>query len=129
MRFDGWGEPGGAAEPLPDHAAGMRARELDLPARGGGRRAVALGDVRLGDPALPDAVRAKLADAIGAEHVRDDREARVLHAAGKSYPDLVRMRAGEGEGAPDAVVLPGSHDEVAGVLRCCATAGVAVVPF
>ena len=28
-----------------------------------------------------------------------------MHAAGKGYPDLVRMRAGQPEGAPDAVVL------------------------
>jgi len=66
---------------------------------------------------------------VGAEHVRDDREARVLHAAGKSYPDLVRQRAGDALGAPDAVVEPGTHDEVRAVLAACAQAGVAVVPF
>ena len=66
---------------------------------------------------------------MGEEHVRDDRLARVLHAAGKSYPDLVRQRAGDCEQAPDAVVLPASHEEVGLVLAACAEAGVAVVPF
>ena len=61
--------------------------------------------------------------------MRDDRDARVLHAAGKSYPDLVRQRAGDAEQAPDAVVLPADAGAVAGVLRACAEAGVAVVPF
>ena len=58
-----------------------------------------------------------------------DGETRVRHAAGRSYPDLVRLRTGDGSGAPDAVVLPGSEREVAAVLAACEQAGVAVVPF
>jgi alkyldihydroxyacetonephosphate synthase len=53
----------------------------------------------------------------------------VRHAAGRSYPDLVRLRTGDGSGAPDAVLLPASEDEVAAVLAACAEEGVAVVPF
>src|SRR5690606_39295813 len=41
----------------------------------------------------------------------------------------LRMRAGDGTGAPDAVVLPGGHDEVTRVLRLCAAERVAVVPY
>ena len=48
---------------------------------------------------------------------------------GKSYPDLVRIRSGDGSSAPDAVVLPGSAAQVAAVLSACAQAGVAVMPF
>ena len=44
-----------------------------------------------------------------------------MHAAGKGYPDLVRLRAGEPEGAPDAVVLPGSHEQLRAVLEVCAS--------
>jgi len=36
---------------------------------------------------------------VGADQVQDDRAARVGHAAGRSYPDLVRLRAGDGAGA------------------------------
>jgi alkyldihydroxyacetonephosphate synthase len=68
-------------------------------------------------------------DAVGEQWLRDDRDARVHHAAGKGYPDLIRMRSGEGTNAPDAVVYPASEDEVAAVLALCADAGVAVVPF
>ena len=53
----------------------------------------------------------------------------MLHAAGKGYPDLVRMRAGTPEGAPDAVVFPRSHEQVMALLRACASASLAVVPF
>ena len=93
MRFWGWGEDAHAGEGLPPHAEEMLRRELDLPAVPI-RRPVALADVPLRKPALLKRAAAALAAGVGAEHVRDDREARVLHAAGKSYPDLVRQRAG-----------------------------------
>jgi alkyldihydroxyacetonephosphate synthase len=61
--------------------------------------------------------------------VRDDRATRVEHAAGRSYPDLVRLRTGDLAGAPDAVVAPGTAEEVGAVLAACSEARVAVVPF
>ena len=48
---------------------------------------------------------------------------------GRSYADLVRLRSGQIEAAPDAVVYPDGHEQVRGVLDVCADAGVAVVPF
>ena len=49
-----------------------------------------------------------------------EHDERVLHAAGKGYPDLVRLRAGRPEGAPDAVVYPDSHEQIRAVLALCA---------
>ncbi len=66
---------------------------------------------------------------MGEEHVDDGHPARVVHAAGQSYEDLVRLRAGDGRAAPDAVVAPGSHEEVAAALAVCREEAVAVVPF
>ena len=66
---------------------------------------------------------------MGEEHIDDGHHARVVHAAGQSYEDLVRLRAGDGRGAPDAVVAPGSRDEVAVALAVCREEEVAVVPF
>ncbi|HEX7610471.1 MAG TPA: FAD-binding oxidoreductase, partial [Solirubrobacteraceae bacterium] len=80
-------------------------------------------------PALAPAARAALRELLGAEGLRDDHAARVLHAAGKGYPDLVRLRAGEPEGAPDAIAYPSSHEQLRAVLELCAEASVAVVPF
>jgi alkyldihydroxyacetonephosphate synthase len=60
--------------------------------------------------------------------VRQDRLSRVTHAAGKGYPDLVRLRSGAAENAPDAVVYPRA-EEVRAVLDLCADERVAVVPF
>ena len=125
MRFWGWGTDGHDA-PLPEHAERLLTNELDLPQGAPRREPVALGDARVGECALPADDRAALA---GVCEVADDHYSRVLHAAGKSYPDLVRMRAGDAEHAPDAVATPGSASEVAAVLRVCAERGIAVVPF
>ena len=59
----------------------------------------------------------------------DDAATRVLRCRGKSYLDLLAQRAGDCEGAPDAVVRPADHEQVAAVLRVCVEANLAVVPF
>ncbi len=118
----GWGEAGRRA------TLGPGALEMLTELLGPPRRSapVALDEVRLADPApLPDSIR----DVVGADHVLTEREDRVRHAAGKSYPDLIRLRSGEIEDAPDAVVEPAGHDEVVAVLDACTRERVAVVPF
>jgi len=52
-----------------------------------------------------------------------------VHAAGKGYPDLVRLRAGSPQGAPDAVLYPESRKQLRELLGECARASIAVVPF
>jgi alkyldihydroxyacetonephosphate synthase len=66
---------------------------------------------------------------VGTEHVSTDAATRVAHTRGWSTPDLLRLRAGDASDAPDAVVYPGDHDEVLGVLQICAQRRIAVVPF
>jgi alkyldihydroxyacetonephosphate synthase len=127
MRWWGWGEDGHDVA-LPEHALAMLRSELGIDS-GAGARPVALEDVRLPDSRLDASVRARLAAVVGEEHLLDDRAARVGHAAGRSYPDLVRLRTGELAGAPDAVVAPDSAEQVQALLAACAEARVAVVPF
>ncbi|TWG08593.1 FAD-binding oxidoreductase [Saccharopolyspora dendranthemae] len=86
-------------------------------------------DVRVGASQLSDEVRTALAAIVGEDGVRTDDHTRLLHAGGKSTPDLLRRRAGEAESAPDAVVLPASHAQVGALLALCAERRVAVVPF
>ncbi|HEX5146684.1 MAG TPA: FAD-binding oxidoreductase [Conexibacter sp.] len=127
MRWWGWGEDGHDA-PLPAGAQALLVEQLgELPA--GRRDPVALDRVRLPASALGDAARERLVEVVGAEHVCEDRLARVTHAAGRGYPDLVRLRAGDASTAPDAVVYPADAEQVAAVLRGCAELEVAVVPF
>src|SRR5215217_6949555 len=123
----GWGEPGAGAA-LPDHAAGLLREWVGVPGTVTATP-VALADARLRPPVVAPGLRAALERAVGAEHVRDDRRSRVLRAAGKSYLDLLAQRAGECEQAPDVVVAPAGHDQIAAVLGACASAGAAVIPF
>jgi alkyldihydroxyacetonephosphate synthase len=126
MRWYGWAEPEHPFVAPPEGEALLR-EEIGLDDRH--TPPVALEAVRLPEAELPDAAAAALREAVGEERVSSDHEARVRHAAGRSYPDLFRLRSGELPAAPDAVVWPGSEDEVAAVLRVCGDAGVAVVPF
>ena len=127
MRWWGWGEDGNAVS-LPPAAETMLRDGLgvDPAAR---NPPVALDEVSLPDPRLPAAARERLVAAVGVEHVRDAREDRIGHAVGRSYPDLIRIRSGDASSAPDAVLRPGSAEQVAAVLAACAELRVAVIPF
>jgi alkyldihydroxyacetonephosphate synthase len=127
QKFWGWGEPG-AGPALPDRAAGLLREWLGI-SGAVVSRPPALADVRLRPPAAPAALRTALEAAVGAGNVRDDREIRVLRAAGKSYLDLLALRAGAAEDAPDVVVAPADHAQADAVLAACADAGAAVIPF
>jgi alkyldihydroxyacetonephosphate synthase len=127
MRWWGWGRDD-EAHPPPEHALRWLEEQLGASLREPSGP-VALEQVRVLEPVLPADVTARLTAIVGADGVRTDREARILHAAGKGYADLVRLRAGDAESAPDAVVWPRSHEEVLAVLAACAQDGIAVVPF
>jgi alkyldihydroxyacetonephosphate synthase len=125
MHWARWGDPAGAA-PLSDDALAL----VEL-AFGGStpRPTTPLADIRLPACALTDAHLAALTALVGTRHVHVDHETRVRHTRGKSTPDLLRMRSGDASAAPDAVVYPAGHDEVAAVLRWCTEERVAAVPF
>ena len=123
MRWWGWGEDSGAIS-LPDPALALLRDELGMDGSEAGAR-VELEEVELPAPALPEAARR----ALGAAGLSEDHGDRVSHAVGRSYPDLVRIRSGDGSGAPDAVVTPESPDALRAALAACAQAGVAVTPF
>jgi alkyldihydroxyacetonephosphate synthase len=120
-RWWGWGDPAKEVE-LPASALRTLAEQAGPAAP---ERRVGLEEV-----GLPDAHEVpELNAAIGAEAVLTGREHRIRRSGGHSYPDLIRRRRGTLEEAPDAVVMPASADEVDLVLRTCAEAGIAVVPF
>ncbi len=127
MRWWGWGEDGHDPELTPAAEALLR-DELgaDLEVR---RGRASLEGVELQAPRLTPAAHAALVAASGPEALRIDLETRVGHAAGRGYADLVRLRAADFSGAPDAVLVPDSAAQLPAVLAACAEHGVAVVPF
>jgi alkyldihydroxyacetonephosphate synthase len=126
MRWWGWGDPGRPAG-LPAHALAFLAENVGVAARP--RPPVALDAVRLPPCALGEGAAGELRDILGTEGLRSEHGERVVHGAGKGYPDLVRARAGEPEGAPDAVAHPSSHEQLQAVLQVCVRRSLAVVPF
>lgn len=90
---------------------------------------VASEEVRLPEVRLAAAARAALAAVVGEQHLSTERLDRVEHAGGDSYPDLYRRRTGDGSLAPDAVVYPGTSQEVAELLAVCLEHEVVVLPF
>src|SRR5689334_13741745 len=117
-----WGDPASATD-LPDSARGLIEMAFGLD------DTPAATDVTLPPPALSEELLASLGAVVGEEHLLTDDETRRLRTRGKSTPDLLRARAGDLSDAPDAVVRPGSHEDVAAVLAWAVEHHVAVVPF
>lgn len=123
MHWSRWGDPEHAG-PLSETAHTL----VDTFLGTGATPAVAPEDVRLSEP-LGDDLVAELAGIVGAEHVLTDHDTRLHRTRGKSTPDLLRLRQGDGLDSPDAVVRPGTHDEVLAVLDWGVRTHVALVPF
>jgi alkyldihydroxyacetonephosphate synthase len=126
MRWWGWGDP--RHPPMLNEKALELLRER-IGASAQPRPPVALSGVHLPPTRLSDQLRDSLSGILRAGSLRSDHFQRVRHAAGKGYPDLVRLRAGEPDAAPDAVLYPASEDELSAVLAACQKSAVAVVPF
>jgi alkyldihydroxyacetonephosphate synthase len=125
MLWSGWGDPERAVKLAPE------VKELLRTALGITRATPSVGfdEIRLADSRLSVAAQQQLAAVVGEEHIHTDRTTRILHTRGKSTPDLLRLRAGDAAAAPDAVIEPGSHDEVRALLEVCDAQRIAVVPF
>ncbi|ODQ94413.1 flavoprotein [Mycolicibacterium holsaticum] len=126
MKWNAWGDPD-AAKPLSE---GIRALlEQALGVAGSTVPEPTVEEVRLRPSALSDADRDGLSAIVGAEYCTVDDRGRLLRAGGKSTLDLLRRKDSGVQDAPDAVLLPGSEDEIASILRFCAERGIAIVPF
>ena len=130
MKWWGWGRDGVAFTHEDKPELGpffLRHLQLDLDRRTSAP--VGFQSLDIPEPALPDALRAALEHAVGAEHVSTDAMDRVVHARGKSLRDIVRHRRGELGRLPDAIVRPAGEEEAAAVLRAALEADAVVIPF
>jgi alkyldihydroxyacetonephosphate synthase len=88
-----------------------------------------IADVTLPASRLHTDSRADLVAMLGPDRVRDDAYERAFHALGRSYHDLIRLRAGDLAVAPDAVLYPRGTDEVSALLSFAAKHEIAIVPY
>src|SRR4051794_24877524 len=123
MHWCRWGDPAQAG-PLSESAFAL----VDAFIGTSQTPAVEPEDVRLSEPLAANLLE-ELAGIVGAEHVLTDDETRLHRTRGKSTPDLLKLRAGDGTDSPDAVVGPGTHDEVAALIAWAVERHVALVPF
>jgi alkyldihydroxyacetonephosphate synthase len=123
MPWAGWDEP----VPLPGPVRTLLAEYLGADLRP--TPSVPESDAVLAPSRLSADALAAFTEAAGPGQVHTDRSARLRRAGGKSTTDLLRRRAGDAAEAPDAVITPGTHDEVAAVLAAASQHRVAVIPF
>ncbi|WP_197495316.1 FAD-binding oxidoreductase [Mycobacterium kyorinense] len=126
MKWNAWGDPA-AAKPLSDGIRSLLEQALGV--ADADATELQADQVQLRPSALSDDDRAALAAIVGADYCLADHHDRLLHAGGKSTLDLLRRKDSDEQDAPDAVLLPGSDDEVAAILQYCSQHGIAVVPF
>ncbi|WP_227463696.1 FAD-binding oxidoreductase [Nocardioides lijunqiniae] len=117
-----WGDPE-AATALPEAARGLIEMAFGIDERPAAA-SVAVPTAELSADLL-DGLRA----VVGEEHVLTDDATRRLRTRGKSTPDLLRARSGDLGDAPDVVVRPDGHEQVAAVLALAVEHHLAVVPF
>jgi alkyldihydroxyacetonephosphate synthase len=90
---------------------------------------LALEAVRLPEANVHLSFLAELKCALRPGQICGDRHERVLHAYGKGFRDLYRLRRGSADGAPDLVVYPESENDVLATVRAAARHDVVVIPF
>jgi alkyldihydroxyacetonephosphate synthase len=84
------------------------------------------GDITLAPSRLGETSREKFLALLGEQGVREDKDARMAHAARAGAPDRLKLRAGQVSQLPDAVLVPRNRDDVLSILRICAEDGIAV---
>jgi alkyldihydroxyacetonephosphate synthase len=122
MKWWGWGDPERRLD-LPHTAVAALREELGV------EPGDAVEPIRLADVSLPEARPLPESIRTAAGDVLNGKEDRLRRATGRSYPDLVRLRTGRLEHAPDAVLRPPNEQAVEAVLGACSAEGVAVVPY
>jgi alkyldihydroxyacetonephosphate synthase len=72
---------------------------------------------------------AALREALADDQFSVDKKDRLIHAAGKAFRDLFRLRRGQVEFAPDLVVYPASEKDVVAVVKAAHEHNVVLIPF
>lgn len=129
LRWNGWG-PEKQPNLLPDDAPQWEWMRENLGlSRLPTTKAKPLSEIRLAPCRLSEEILGRLRGIVGGEQVKIDDYERAFHARGKSYHDLLYMRAGKLDMAPDAVVYPRDADEVLALVKLAADEDIALIPF
>ncbi len=130
MKWWGWGDEDAGFDSSA-HPGFWPYAKAQLGVEGDDPRAlpVPLDAVQLPEAGVNPRFLAELGAALHSGQICSSRHERVVHAYGKGFRDLFRLRRGSADGAPDLVVYPENEDDVLVVLRAAAHHGVTVIPF
>ena len=93
------------------------------------RREWNLESIELPEACIDEPFVAKLRSFLSPGQLADDTRERIIHAYGKGFRDLFRLRQGIAAGAPDLIVYPESERDVCLTLRTAVERDVVVIPF
>ena len=72
---------------------------------------------------------AALRDALADDQFSVDKKDRLIHAAGKAFRDLFRLRRGQVDFAPDLIVYPASEADVVAIVKAAHEHNAVLIPF
>jgi alkyldihydroxyacetonephosphate synthase len=124
----GWG-PEGQSYALPDPQGFWSFLENNLGPLQKGSRVASPNDIQLPPSRLASADLEELTKLLGHKGVTTEPSDRLVHALGKSYVDLLQIRQGRVNAAPDGVVFPEKEEHVQAVLELAHQKHWAIIPF
>lgn len=132
LRWNGWGSEGHDWQHR-DHIPELKrllVKELGSPDGALPETpSVALDDLKVPGSRIGEKDLKALAAIVGKDGVSADHRMRVLHSAGQSYNDVMRLRTNQLKAYTDAVVFPRKESELPKLFAWCAKNKVALVPY
>ena len=130
MKWWGWGDPD-ITFPMADKPKlwPWIVQKLGITSASPTETPVELGSIDMSAPRAGAELFAELRRILKPEQLTLDPLERLLHSYGKSFPDLFRVRNGIVGRAPDAVLLPDSHEQVEALMKLAHDRDFCLIPF
>lgn len=130
MKWHGWGDPN-ITFPMDDKPNLWPWIVNKLGIEGVARASLPVdpASIQMTSPRMSARLLEELRRILGPEQITLDAHERLLHSYGKSFPDLFRVRRGIVTRAPDAVLLPESHDQVQALVLLAQQHNFCLIPF
>jgi alkyldihydroxyacetonephosphate synthase len=130
MKWWGWGQDGVGFDAVERPGVWRYVSEqLGIVGDGEPTPPVSLDSVPLPAARRNNGFVAEIGERFGADALTEDRAERIVHAYGKGFRDLLRLRTGAPISAPDAVAYPDSEDAVVALVTAAKRHEIVLIPF
>ncbi len=130
MKWWGWGDPK-LTFPMADkpNLWPWVTKKLGIVSIAPTAEPVDLSSIQIAPTRASEELLAELRQILKPEQITLDPHERLLHSYGKSFPDLFCVRNGVVRRAPDAVLLPDSHEQVEALVKLAHQRNFCLIPF